>query len=193
MENTITSGNFTFTKTSIEGVIVVEAKKFPDSRGYFAEAYKKCDFEVGGIADDFVQENQSYSIRGVIRGLHYQKRYPQSKLVRVLKGEAFDVAVDLRKESPTFGKWHGEMLSADNGKQLYLPHGCAHGIMIVSEDAIFSYKTDDVFHPEDEAGLIWFDKDLGIEWPFPFDEVVTSGKDKLLPGFKEAFEILYEL
>lgn len=188
MKARITSGNFTFAKTPIEGVIIVETKRYFDSRGYFAEAYKQCDFEVGGITDVFVQENQSYSIHGVIRGLHYQKEYPQSKLVRVLKGEAFDVAVDLRKDSPTFGQWHGEVLSADNGKQLYLPHGCAHGIMIMSEDAVFSYKADDVFHPEDEAGIIWCDEDLGIAWPIPIEEVVASDKDKALPSFKEVFK-----
>lgn len=183
----IISGNFTFTKTPIKGVVIVEARRFPDARGYFAEAYKRCDFVAGGIVDEFVQENQSRSICGVLRGLHYQKKHPQSKLVRVLSGKAFDVAVDLRKDSPTFGCWHGELLTGGNDKQLYIPHGCAHGILILSNEAVFCYKADDIFHPEDEAGIVWDDPRLAVAWPLPREEIITSAKDKLQPSLREAF------
>lgn len=183
----IESGNFVFTKTPIEGVLVVDTRRFPDKRGWFSEAYKKSDFAVGGIDDEFVQENQSYSVRGVVRGLHYQKNYPQSKLVRVLHGEAFDVAVDLRLGSPTFLKWYGTVLSEDNGKQLYIPHGCAHGIMILSKRSVFCYKADDVFHAEDEAGIAWDDKDVSIDWPLSPSEVILSDKDRRLPLAKNVF------
>ena len=187
MAESVTSGNFTFTATPIDGVIVVEARQFPDNRGVFAEAYKRCDFEAGGITDDFVQENQSQSKHGVLRGLHYQKNHPQSKLVRVLSGEAFDVAVDLRPESPTFGKWYGEVLSGENGRQLYIPHGCAHGILVLSDEAVFCYRADDVYHPEDGAAIAWDDPDIGVEWPIAVGEVVLSQKDATNPGFKESF------
>ena len=185
----IESGNFVFTKTPIEGVLVVEAKRFPDRRGWFSEAYKKCDFAVGGIDDEFVQENHSYSVRGVVRGLHYQKHHPQTKLVRVLHGEAFDVAVDLRPDSPTFLEWHGEVLSASNCRQLYVPHGCAHGIMVLSDEAVFCYKADDVFHAEDEAGIAWDDGDVAVEWPLEPPEVILSDKDKQLPRARDVFRI----
>ena len=187
MLESMTSGNFTFTTTPIDGVIVVQPKLFPDERGVFAEAYKQCDFNAGGITDIFVQENQSTSVHGVLRGLHYQWRHQQSKLVRVLYGEAFDVAVDLRPGSPTFGRWYGEVLSAGNGKQLYMPRGCAHGILILSDEAVFAYKSDDVYHPNSEAGIAWDDPTIGVEWPLPADEVITSAKDKMLPSFKVAF------
>lgn len=185
--NEIVSGNFRFIETEIKGVVVISARQFLDNRGVFSEAYKKPDFEIGGISDVFVQENQSRSFKGVLRGLHYQDKHPQSKLVRVLKGEAFDVAVDLRPKSPTFGKWHGEFLSGENGKQMYLPHGCAHGILAMSEEVIFSYKSDDVYHPEDEAGLIWSDRTIGIEWPMCVDQIILSEKDKHLPCFEKNF------
>lgn len=183
----IVSGNFKFVSTAIDGVTVVETRLFRDHRGCFSEAYKATDFHVGGILDEFVQENQSRSIKGALRGLHYQTNHPQSKLVRVLQGIAFDVAVDLRKDSATFGHWHGEILSEDNGKQLYLPHGCAHGILMLSDEVVFSYKSDDIYHPEDEAGIIWSDQSLAIDWPLLPDEIITSEKDEKLPTFKEVF------
>ena len=187
MHEQVQSGNFTFTRTPIQGVVVVDARRFPDNRGFFMEAYKRCDFEAGGIADDFVQENQSRSVRGVLRGLHFQREHPQSKLVRVLAGEAFDVAVDLRPESPTFGRWHGEVLSADNGRQLYIPHGCAHGILILSEEAVFAYKADDVYHPGDEGAIAWDDPVVAVEWPLPAEQVVLSEKDARQPSFESQF------
>lgn len=183
----ITSGNFTIADTPIQGVKTIDIRKFPDERGFFAEAYKHSDFERVGIGEMFVQENQSCSLYGVLRGLHYQKHHPQAKLVRVLYGRVFDVAVDLRAESPSFGRWHGEILSDQNCRQLYIPHGCAHGILILSHKAVFSYKSDDVYHPEDEAGIIWNDETIAIDWPLPESEIITSKKDRLLPSFLEAF------
>lgn len=182
----ITSGNFTFTETSIEGVIVVDVKSYGDDRGYFMETYKKPDFVAGGIDVDFVQDNQSSSVKGVLRGLHFQINHPQSKLVRVVSGEVFDVAVDLREGSPTYGKWEGVILSADNKRQFFIPRGFAHGFLVLSDTAEFCYKCDDIYHPNDEGGLMWDDPAIGIEWPAlqgdeGFDEakVILSEKDKL--------------
>lgn len=182
---TIQSGNFTFTKTAIDGVIIVDVKSYGDERGYFMETYKKEDFIKGGIDVDFVQDNQSASVKGVLRGLHYQIHHPQSKLVRVVEGAVFDVAVDLRKGSATYGKWVGVELSAENRKQLFIPQGFAHGFLVLSERAVFCYKCDDFYHPNDEGGLMWNDTTIGIRWPAMegdevFDErmVVLSEKDK---------------
>lgn len=189
--NTTQSGNFTFTKTSIEGVIVVDVKAYGDDRGYFMETYKKPDFVAGGIDVDFVQDNQSSSTKGVLRGLHFQINHPQSKLVRVVSGEVFDVAVDLREGSPTYGKWEGAILSAENKRQLFIPRGFAHGFLVLSEKAEFCYKCDDVYHPNDEGGLMWNDSAIGIKWPAlqgddSFDEskIILSDKDKVHPAFK---------
>ena len=182
----IASGNFKFIRTQIDGVIAVEARRFHDERGFFAEAYKRPDFVTGGIEAVFVQENHSTSKRGVLRGLHYQVKFPQAKLVRVSSGEAFDVAVDLRPESPTFGKWHGEVLSEANGRQLYIPRGCAHGILMLSDEVVFSYKSDDIYHPEDEAGVLWSDASLAIDWPMPLADIIVSKKDAALPGLTAA-------
>ena len=189
--NTTQSGNFTFTKTSIEGVIVVDVKAYGDDRGYFMETYKKPDFVAGGIDVDFVQDNQSSSTKGVLRGLHFQINHPQSKLVRVVSGEVFDVAVDLREGSPTYGKWEGAILSAENKRQLFIPRGFAHGFLVLSEKAEFCYKCDDVYHPNDEGGLMWNDSVIGIKWPAlqgddSFDEskIILSDKDKVHPAFK---------
>lgn len=165
MNNTVTSGNFTFTKTSIEGVVIIDVKSYGDERGFFMETYKKPDFEKGGITCDFVQDNQSSSVKGVLRGLHFQINHPQSKLVRVIKGSVFDVAVDLRKNSPTFGKWEGVELSAENKRQFFIPRGFAHGFMVLSEQAEFCYKCDDVYHPDDEGGLMWNDPAIAVKWP----------------------------
>lgn len=190
--DTTQSGNFTFTKTSIEGVIVVDVKAYGDDRGYFMETYKKPDFVAGGIDVDFVQDNQSSSTKGVLRGLHFQINHPQSKLVRVVSGEVFDVAVDLREGSPTYGKWEGVILSAENKRQFFIPRGFAHGFLVLSDTAEFCYKCDDVYHPNDEGGLMWNDPAIGIKWPAmqgdaEFDEskVLLSDKDKVHPAFRK--------
>ena len=187
----VTSGNFTFFPTAIEGVIIVDVKSYGDARGYFMETYKKEDFVKGGIAVDFVQDNQSASAKGVLRGLHFQKNFPQSKLVRVVEGAVFDVAVDLRKDSSTYGKWAGVELSAENRRQLFIPRGFAHGFLVLSDRAVFCYKCDDVYHPNDEGGLMWNDPAIGIEWPamsgdeaFRADRILVSEKDKLHPRFE---------
>ena len=183
--DTITSGNFTFTETSIEGVIIVDVKTYGDERGYFMETYKKPDFVVGGIDVDFVQDNQSSSVKGVLRGLHFQINHPQSKLVRVVSGEVFDVAVDLRESSPTYGRWEGVILSAKNRRQMFIPRGFAHGFLVLSDTVEFCYKCDDVYHSNDEGGLMWNDPTIGIEWPalqgdaqFDPDKIILSEKDK---------------
>lgn len=178
-------GKFTFTKTSIDGVIIVEPTAFGDSRGYFMETYNKEDFVKGGITVDFVQDNQSMSTKGVLRGLHFQKQFSQSKLVRCIKGEVFDVAVDLRPNSPTYGKWEGVVLSAENKKQFFIPKNFAHGFLVLSDEAEFVYKVDDFYHPNDEGGLMWNDPDIAIKWPIEDGlEIKLSDKDKLHPPFK---------
>ncbi len=188
--NVITSGNFTFRTTKLAGVIVVETKFFADARGAFRETYKKADFMAGGILCDFVQDNQSVSKKGVIRGLHFQKRFPQAKLVRVACGRIFDVAVDLRPESPTFGRWEGVELSDVNGRQVFIPPGFAHGFRALSDTAVVIYQCDEVWHPEDEGGIRWDDPTLSIAWPamegeaaFDPATVVVSAKDAGWPGF----------
>ncbi len=190
-EDCIVSGNFTFTKTSIDGVVIVDVRLFGDDRGCFMETYKKPDFVKGGIAVDFVQDNQSSSTKGVLRGLHFQIEHPQNKLVRVVKGSVFDVAVDLREGSPTYGKWEGVILSAENHRQFFIPGGFAHGFLVLSDEAEFCYKCDDVYHPNDEGGLMWNDPAIGIEWPamegdveFDASKVILSEKDKAHPAFK---------
>lgn len=161
----VVSGNFTFGTTDIEGVVVVDVASYGDKRGYFMETYKRSDFEAGGITCEFVQDNQSSSTRGVLRGLHFQIKHPQAKLVRVLRGTVFDVCVDLRPGSPTWGAWEGVVLSAENRRQLFIPRGFAHGFLVLSDEAEFAYKCDDVYHPGDEGGLMWNDPAIGIEWP----------------------------
>lgn len=189
MAETVTSGNFIFTQTSIDGVIIVDVKSYGDARGYFMETYKQEDFEKGGIKATFIQDNQSASSQGVLRGLHFQINHPQSKLVRVVEGEVFDVAVDLRPGSPTFGKWEGVVLSAQNKRQFFIPRGFAHGFYVMSELATFCYKCDDVYHPGDEGGLAWDDPEIGITWPLvEGSSVLLSDKDKVHPSFKELRE-----
>lgn len=180
----MTSGNFTFTETEIKDVYIIDTKRYGDTRGYFMETYKKSDFDAAGLAYDFVQDNQSSSHKGVLRGLHFQKTHPQAKLVRVLRGEVFDVAVDLRKDSETYGKWVGALLSAENGKQFMIPRGFAHGFVVVSETAEFAYKCDELYHPEDEGGIIWNDPDIGIVWP-EAGEIILSEKDKKNPALAQ--------
>ena len=172
--------HFTFHKTKIDGVVVVEPQIFGDSRGYFMETYRKKVFFEGGIKANFVQDNQSKSTKNVLRGLHFQKKHPQAKLVRVLSGEVFDVCVDLRKESPTYGQWIGETLSAENRKQLFIPRGCAHGFLVLSDSATFAYKCDDYYRPDDEGGILWDDPALGIQWPLT-DKPILSEKDLKWP------------
>lgn len=191
-DDQVTSGNFTFTKTSIEGVTIVNVKSYGDERGYFMETYKRPDFVAGGITCDFVQDNQSFSTRGVLRGLHYQIEHPQSKLVRVIEGSVFDVAVDLRAGSPTYGAWEGVVLSAENRRQFFIPRGFAHGFLVLSDTATFCYKCDDVYHPNDEGGLMWNDPAIGIEWPalegdaaFDVTKVILSEKDKVHPALAD--------
>ena len=172
------------TLTPIKDLVVIEPKVFGDERGYFYEAYNKNTFHELGLDYDFVQDNQSFSRKGVLRGLHFQKNYPQAKLVRVIEGEVFDVAVDLRKDSPTYGKWYGVVLSGENKKMFMIPRGFAHGFLVLSETAIFSYKCDDFYHPNDEGGIIYNDPIIGVEWPKLDCEFVLSEKDKKHDKFK---------
>ena len=149
----------------IEGLCVITPAVYGDSRGYFMETYSQRDMAQAGLDIPFVQDNQSMSVKGVLRGLHFQKQYPQTKLVRVIRGSVFDVAVDLRANSPTYGKWHGELLTEENKKQFLIPKGFAHGFLVLSETAEFCYKCDDFYHPNDEGGLAWNDPGIGIAWP----------------------------
>lgn len=172
-------GQFQFTKTGIEGLVVVEPKVFGDNRGYFMETYNYNDFKAAGLDMVFVQDNQSESKKGVLRGLHFQKKNPQGKLVRVVSGEVYDVAVDLRKGSDTYGKWYGVLLSAENKKQFYVPEGFAHGFVVMSETAEFVYKCTRFYDPSDEGGLMWNDPEIGIDWPVPENaELLLSEKDQ---------------
>ena len=180
-----TFGNFTFIDTPIKGVYVIEVKRYGDNRGYFMETYKKEDFEKAGLVFDFVQDNQSKSKKGVLRGLHYQKKFPQTKLVRVIEGEVYDVAVDLRKDSPTFGKYFGVVLSAEKGNQFLIPKGFAHGFYVLSETATFVYKVDEFYHPEDEGGFMWNDPEVGVKWPLD-GEPLLSEKDKVQLSFEDS-------
>lgn len=179
-------GNFTFHKTEIEGVIIVEPTVYGDSRGYFTEVYQKENFIKGGIDVDFVQDNQSMSVKGVLRGLHFQKNFPQSKLVRCIRGAVYDVAVDLREGSPTYGKYVGIELTAENKRQFFIPKNFAHGFLVLSDEAEFAYKVDDFYHPNDEGGLMWNDPDIAIQWPITEDmEIILSDKDKINSSLKE--------
>ena len=171
-------GQFTFTKTELEGVFIIEPRVFGDERGYFMETYNKADFYKAGITCEFVQDNQSKSSKGVLRGLHFQKQYPQAKLVRVTKGEVYDVAVDLRKDSPTYGKHVGVILSAEKKNMFFIPKGFAHGFLVLSDEAEFTYKCDEFYHPEDEGGIRWDDANIGIAWPEIGLALNLSKKDK---------------
>lgn len=176
---------FNFIKTNIEGLFVIEPSLFRDDRGYFMETYNKKEFENAGINVNFVQDNQSKSKKGVLRGLHFQKRNSQGKLVRVIKGKVFDVALDLRKNSKTFGKWHGVVLSDENNLQFYIPENFAHGFLVLSDEAEFVYKCTNFYDPESEGGIIWNDPTIAINWPL--DDIkypILSEKDKAHPPFK---------
>lgn len=179
-------GNFKFTETKIKGVYIIEPKVFGDNRGYFMETYNKEQFAEAGLTMNFVQDNESSSSKGVLRGLHFQTKHTQGKLVRVTEGEVFDVAVDLRKGSPTYGQWEGVVLSAENKKQFYIPEGFAHGFLVLSDHAIFNYKCTDFYCPEGEGGVLWNDPDIGIEWPLDgIDNIILSEKDKVHPTLKD--------
>ena len=173
----------------IEGLKVIEPAVFGDARGYFMETYNYNDFAEAGIDCQFVQDNQSASKKGVLRGLHFQINYPQDKLVRVVNGEVFDVAVDLREGSKTFGKWYGVLLSAENKKQFFVPKNFAHGFIVLSEEAEFCYKVTDFYHPNDEGGILWNDAEVGVEWPMPEgmtkDDLILSDKDTKWSGISE--------
>ena len=188
----------------IKGLKIIEPSVFGDARGYFMETYNYNDFAEAGIDCQFVQDNQSMSTRGVLRGLHFQKQFPQGKLVRVVKGSVFDVAVDLRKDSKTYGKWFGVELTEENKKQFYIPEGFAHGFIVLSDIAEFCYKCTDFYHPGDEGGLAWNDPEIGIEWPqlvgeYPGNASAAgykladgtplnlSDKDQLWVGLKDTF------
>ena len=176
-----------YIKTEIDGVYIIEPKVFNDARGYFMEAWKQAEFNdhIGKV--DFIQDNESKSSYGVLRGLHYQKGdLSQAKLVRVIKGKVLDVAVDIRKSSPTFGKHVMVELSEENKRQFFIPRGFAHGFLVLSEEAIFTYKVDNPYAPQAETGIRWNDPDLAIEWPIDFSEVQTSEKDLKQPFFKNA-------
>ena len=197
-------GKITVETCHIEGLKVITPTVFGDARGYFMETYNYNDFKEAGIDQVFVQDNQSASKKGVLRGLHFQINFPQDKLVRVVNGEVFDVAVDLRKDSPTFGQWYGVKLSAENKKQFFIPKNFAHGFIVLSDYAEFAYKCTDFYHPGDEGGLAWNDPEIGIEWPTLTGEykgtasgegyaledgtaLNLSEKDQLWVGLKDTF------
>lgn len=173
----------------IAGLKVIEPAVFGDARGYFMETYNYNDFAEAGIDCTFVQDNQSASGKGVLRGLHFQINYPQDKLVRVVRGQVFDVAVDLREGSGTFGKWFGVTLSEENKKQFFIPKGFAHGFVVLSDYAEFCYKVTDFYHPNDEGGLLWKDSGIGVQWPMPEgmteEDLILSDKDKVWGGIEE--------
>lgn len=189
----------------IEGLCVITLAVHGDNRGYFMETYNQNDMEEAGLHLNFVQDNQSSSTKGVLRGLHFQKQFPQGKLVRVIKGSVFDVAVDLRKDSKTYGRWYGVELTEENKKQFYVPEGFAHGYLVLSDSAEFCYKCTDFYHPGDDGGLAWNDPEIGIEWPEVTGTYPGSGacagytlsdgtplnineRDQNWPGIKDAFQ-----
>lgn len=182
-------GKITVETCHIEGLKVITPTVFGDSRGYFMETYNYNDYKAAGIPEIFVQDNQSASKKGVLRGLHFQKEYPQGKLVRVVRGEVFDVAVDLREGSATFGQWYGVLLSEENKKQFFVPKGFAHGFLVLSDYAEFAYKCTDFYHPNDEGGLLYNDPEIGVEWPIPEGmELIMSEKDTKWGGLSEYVE-----
>ena len=182
-------GKIKVTRCEIEGLCVIEPTVFEDARGYFMETYNYNDFKAEGLDMVFVQDNQSKSSKGVLRGLHFQKQFPQGKLVRVVKGAVFDVAVDLRAGSKTYGKWFGVELTEENKKQFYIPEGFAHGFLVLSDVAEFCYKCTDFYHPGDEGGMLWSDPEIGIAWPLEEGQVpLLSDKDKKWLGLKDTFK-----
>lgn len=181
-------GKIKVTRCEIQGLCVIEPTVFKDERGYFVETYNYNDFTAEGLDMKFVQDNQSMSVKGVLRGLHFQKQFPQGKLVRAIRGSVFDVAVDLRSGSDTFGKWFGVELSAENKKMFYIPEGFAHGFLVLSDEAEFAYKVTDFYHPGDEGGLAYNDPQIGVEWPMePGMKLILSEKDQKWKGLAETF------
>lgn len=181
-------GKITVTTCDIEGLCIIEPTVFKDERGYFVETYNQNDMREAGLDMVFVQDNQSKSFKGVLRGLHFQKEYPQGKLVRVIQGSVFDVAVDLREHSKTFGKWFGVELSAENMKQFYVPKGFAHGYLVLSDEAEFCYKCTDFYHLGDEGGLLWNDPEIGVEWPIAEGmKVILNERDSHWKGLSDTF------
>ena len=173
----------------IEGLCVITPTVHGDARGYFVETYNQNDMKEAGLTMEFVQDNQSSSTKGVLRGLHFQKQFPQGKLVRAIRGSVYDVAVDLRSDSKTFGKWYGIELTEENHKQFYIPQGFAHGFLVLSDEAEFAYKCTDFYHPGDEGGLLWSDPEIGIDWPMEEGmELIISEKDKKWSGLKDTFK-----
>ena len=182
-------GKIKVSTCGIEGLFVIEPAVFHDSRGYFMETYNQNDFKEAGLDMVFVQDNQSMSTKGVLRGLHFQKQFPQGKLVRVVRGKVFDVAVDLRSASETYGKWFGVELSAENKKQFYISKGFAHGFLVLSDEAEFAYKCTDFYHPGDEGGILWSDPSIGIDWPIEEGmELTISEKDQKWSGIRDTFK-----
>ena len=183
-------GQIRVTKLDIEGLCIIEPAVHGDSRGYFMETYNQRDMKEAGLDMVFVQDNQSMSVKGVLRGLHYQKQFPQGKLVRVVRGAVYDVAVDLRRNSPTYKQWYGVELTEENKKQFYIPEGFAHGFLVLSDEAEFCYKVTDFWHPNDEGGLLWNDPEIGVEWPL--DRIdgapLLSDKDIKNPTFAQLME-----
>lgn len=178
-------GKITVETCEIEGLKIITPEVFGDARGYFMETYHYEAYKKAGIDVKFVQDNQSSSTKGVLRGLHFQINYPQDKLVRVIQGEVFDVAVDLRRGSATYGKWYGVKLSAENKKQFFIPKDFAHGFLVLSDYAEFAYKCTDFYHSNDEGGIIWNDPDIGIDWPIPEGmKLLQSDKDMKWGGIK---------
>lgn len=180
---------FIFSQTPLSGMYVISPTVFGDSRGYFMETYNYQEFCEAGLGVQFVQDNQSRSKKGVLRGLHFQTKNPQGKLVRVIRGEVFDVGVDIRKGSKTYGQWYGEVLSDENKKQLYIPEGFAHGFLVLSDIAEFVYKCTRLYDPSGEGGLRWDDPDIAVQWPIAPDmKILLSDKDKVQPSFREYSE-----
>lgn len=178
-------GRLKIQKVPLEGLLIIEPQIYEDVSGYFMETYNRRDIEDMGLDIDFVQDNQSVSIKGVLRGLHFQKKYPQGKLMRVISGKIFDVAVDVRPNSNTFGQWYGVELSAENHKQFYIPAGFAHGFYVLSDDATISYKVTEYWHPNDEIGIPWDDPSIAVNWPIPSGEFpIIAEKDKNYELFK---------
>ena len=182
-------GKIKVTPCDIKGLYVIEPTVFKDERGYFVETYNQNDFREAGLDMVFVQDNQSMSTKGVLRGLHFQKQFPQGKLVRAVRGTVFDVAVDLRAGSETCGKWFGVELSAENKKQFYISEGFAHGFLVLSDEAEFAYKCTDFYHPGDEGGLLWSDETIGVKWPNAEGmQLIISEKDQKWGGFNDTFK-----
>lgn len=182
-------GKITVETCEIEGLKIITPQVFRDERGYFMETYQYEDFKAAGIDKVFVQDNQSASVKGVLRGMHFQIQYPQDKLVRVLQGEVYDVALDLRPGSATYGKWYGVLLSAENKKQFFVPKNFAHGFLVLSDYAEFAYKCTEFYHPNDEGGILWNDPEIGIEWPIEAGmELIQSQRDKEWGGIAEYTE-----